>query len=49
MFISNKLQEFSNDTDIIPVFKTDNSALLVIISNYDFLNQVQVFENFIIH
>ena len=35
-FISNKLQEFSNDTDIIPAFKTDHSSVLVTISNYNF-------------
>ena len=33
----NKLQEFYNDTDIIPAFKTDHSSVLVAISNYDFL------------
>ena len=36
IFISNKLQEFSNDTDIIPAFKTDYSSVLVTISNYNF-------------
>ena len=36
MFISNKLQEFYNDTDIIPAFKTDHSSVLVAISNYNF-------------
>ena len=36
IFISNKLQEFSNDTDIIPAFKTDHSSVLVTISNYNF-------------
>ena len=29
IFISNKLQEFSNDTVIIPAFKTDHSSVLV--------------------
>ena len=29
IFISNKLQEFSNDTVIIPGFKTDHSSVLV--------------------
>ena len=33
----NKLQEFYNDTDIIPAFKTDHSSVLVAISNYEFL------------
>ena len=33
IFISNKLQEFSNDTHIIPAFKTDYSSVLVTISN----------------
>ena len=27
IFISNKLQEFSNDTDIISAFKTDHSSV----------------------
>ena len=36
IFISNKLQEFSNDTSIIPAFKTDHSSVLVTISNYNF-------------
>ena len=38
IFTSNKLQEFSNDTDIIPTFKIDHySALVTItISNYTF-------------
>ena len=29
IFLSNKLQEFSNDTNIIPAFKTDHSSVLV--------------------
>ena len=37
IFISNKLQELSNDTDIILDFKTDHSSVLVTISNYNFL------------
>ena len=36
IFISNKLQEFSNDTKIIPAFKTYHSSVLVTISNYNF-------------
>ena len=36
IFISNKLQEFSNDTNIIPAFKTDHSSVSVTISNYNF-------------
>ena len=36
IFISNKLQEFSNDTDIIPAFKTNHFSVLVTISNYNF-------------
>ena len=36
IFISNKLQEFSKDTNIIPAFKTDHSSVLVTISNYIF-------------
>ena len=40
IFISNKLEEFSNDTDIIPAFKTDHSSVLVTISNYKFLNLI---------
>ena len=39
IFIPNKLQEFSNDTDIIPAFKTDHSSVLVTISNYNFFKQ----------
>ena len=34
--MSNQLQEFSNDTDIIPAFQTDHSSVLVTISNYNF-------------
>ena len=49
IFISNKLQEFSNDADIIPAFKTDYSSVLVTISNYNFLNQAQAFVNLITH
>ena len=41
IFISNKLPEFSNDTDIIPAFKTDHSSVLVTISNYNFLKPGQ--------
>ena len=33
IFILNKLQEFSNDTDIIPAFRTNHSSVLVTISN----------------
>ena len=33
IFISNKLQQFTNDTDI-PPFKTNHSSVLVTISNY---------------
>ena len=33
IFISNKLQKFPNDTDIILAFKTDRSPILVTISN----------------
>ena len=40
IFISNKLEEFSNDTDIIPAFKTDHSSVLVAISNYNFFKPV---------
>ena len=36
IFISNKLQEFSNDTDITPTFKTDHFSVLVTVSNYIF-------------
>ena len=36
IFISNKLHEFSNDTDIIPAFKIDHYSALVTISNYTF-------------
>ena len=36
IFISDKLQGFSNNTDIIPAFKTDHSSVLVTISNYYF-------------
>ena len=46
IFKLNKLQEFSNDTDIIPAFKTDHSSELlfrIII----FLNQAQAFGNLI--
>ena len=50
IFISNKLQEFSNDTNITPAFKTDHFSVLVTISNYIyFLNQVQAFVNLITH
>ena len=41
IFILNNLQEFSNGTDIIPAFKTDNSSVLVTISNYNFLKRGQ--------
>ena len=37
VFISNKVQEFSYDTDIIPAFKTDHLPVLIAISNYNFL------------
>ena len=40
IFISNKLEEFSNDTDIILAFKTDHSSVLVAISNYNFFKPV---------
>ena len=36
VFISNKLQKFSNDTDIILAFKTDHSPILFTISNCTF-------------
>ena len=36
IFILNKLQEFSNDTDVIPVFKTNHSSVLITISNHNF-------------
>ena len=32
-FILNKLQEFSNKTDIIPAFHTNHSSVLATISN----------------
>ena len=35
IFISSKLQEFSNKAIIFPAFKTDHSSVSVIISNYD--------------
>ena len=35
-FVSNKHQWFSNDTDIMPAFKTDHLSDLVTISNYIF-------------
>ena len=38
IFILNKLQEFSNETDI-SAFKTDCSSVLVTISNYNFFKQ----------
>ena len=49
IFKSNKFRKFSNDTDIIPAFKTDHSSVLVTISNHSFLNQDQAFRNLIIH
>ena len=49
IFISNKIQDFSNDTDIIPAFKTDHSFVLVTISNYIFLNHAQALKNLITH
>ena len=55
IFISNKLQKFPNDTDIILAFKTDHSSVLVAISNYiyiyifSFLNQAQAIGNSITH
>ena len=36
IFILNKLQESSNDTDLIAAFKTDHSSVLITISNYNF-------------
>ena len=36
IFISNELQGFFNDTDIISAFKTDHSFVLVTIPNYNF-------------
>ena len=36
IFILNKLQEFFNNTCIIPAFKTDHSSVLITISNYNF-------------
>ena len=36
IFISNKLQEFSNDTGVIPAFKTNHSSVLITSSNYNF-------------
>ena len=35
IFISNKLQEFSNKAIILPAFKTDHSSVSIIISNYN--------------
>ena len=49
IFISNKLQEFSNDTDNIPSFKTDHSSVLVTISNRNLLKEAQTFGNLITH
>ena len=49
IFISNKLQDFSNDTDIIPAFKSDHSSVLVTISNYYFFKPGPVFRNLITH
>ena len=34
-FISNKLQQFSNKTMILPAFQTDYSSVWIIISNYN--------------
>ena len=47
IYISNKLQEFCNDTDIIPAFKTNHSFALVTI--LFFKNKAQVFGNLITH
>ena len=49
IFISNNFKEFSNDTNIIPAFKTNHSSGLVTISNYNFLNQAQTFGNLTAH
>ena len=38
IFLSNKFQEFSNGTGIIPAFKNNHSSVLISISNYNFLN-----------
>ena len=35
IFISNKLQEFSNKAITLPAYKTDHSSVSVIISNYN--------------
>ena len=35
IFISNKLQEFSNKAIILPAFKINQSSISVVISNYD--------------
>ena len=50
-FISNELQAFFNDTDIISAFKTDHSSVLVTISNYNFLKPrpgLRIFNNSLI-
>ena len=50
-FISNELQEFFNDTDIISAFKTNHSSVLVTISNYNFLKAgpgLRIFNNSLI-
>ena len=49
IFIPNKLQEFSNDTNIIPSFKTDHSSFQLLFAIIIFLNQAQAFENLITH
>ena len=47
IYISNKLHEFCNDTDIIPAFKSNHSFALVTI--LFFKNKAQVFGNLITH
>ena len=51
LFVSNKLQEFANETDIIPAFKTNLSSVLVTITNYNFFlnNKAQAFGNSLTH
>lgn len=49
IFKSNKFRKFSNGADIIPVFKTDHSSVLVTVSNHSFLNEDQALGNLIIH
>ena len=45
IFILNKLQEFSSETDI-SAFKTDCSSVLVTISNYNFFERSPSLQNF---